>query len=119
MPSFPILIKEISAQVQKSVIKKPKVFFKSFLKNERGGTMQVLYWVVFVIAVSVAIFSVQNSSAPAITIKFLLWEFQTSLIYTILGSIVLGILITLLCWISRAIRASARRKKVGQERNPV
>ena len=78
--------------------------------------MQIFIWIVFLIAVSMAIFAVQNSNAPAVTIKFLLWKFETSLIYTILGSIVLGILITLLFWIPRAIRASFRKKKGDQER---
>ncbi len=78
--------------------------------------MQIFIWIVFLIAVSMAIFAVQNSNAPAVTIKFLLWKFETSLIYTILGSIVLGILITLLFWIPRAIRASLRKKNVHQER---
>ncbi len=81
--------------------------------------MQVFFWIIFLIAVSIAIFAVQNSNAPAVTIKFLLWKFETSLIYTILGSIVLGILITLLCWGARAIRASTRRKKAGQDRTSV
>lgn len=77
--------------------------------------MQIFIWAVFLIAISIAIFAVQNSNAPAVTIKFLLWKFETSLIYTILGSIVLGIFITLLFWIPRAVRASFRRKKVNQE----
>ncbi len=81
--------------------------------------MQIVIWIVFLIAISIAIFAVQNSNAPAVTIKFLLWRFETSLIYTILGSIVLGILITLLFWISKTIRATTRRKKVGQEKTPV
>jgi putative membrane protein len=77
--------------------------------------MQIFIWIVFLIVVGIAIFAVQNSNAPAVTIKFLLWKFETSLIYTILGSIVLGILITLLFWIPRAIRASIRRKNKHQE----
>jgi len=77
--------------------------------------MQIFIWAVFLIAISIAIFAVQNSNAPAVVIKFLFWKFETSLIYTILGSIVLGILITLLFWIPRAIRASIRRKNVNKE----
>ena len=80
--------------------------------------MQFFYWLVFVIAVGVAIFAVQNSNAPLVTIKFLLWKFETSLVYTILGSIGLGILITLLLWIPRAIRASLRKRKLPQEASP-
>jgi uncharacterized integral membrane protein len=71
--------------------------------------MQFLFWVVFFIAIGIAVFAVQNSNAPLVTIKFLLWKFETSLIYTILGSIGLGILMTLLFWIPRVIRAKVRR----------
>ena len=77
--------------------------------------MQVFYWIVLLIVIGIAVFAIQNSNAPAVTIKFLLWKFETSLIYTILGSVVLGILITLLFWIPRAIRASLRRGKVPQD----
>jgi uncharacterized integral membrane protein len=77
--------------------------------------MQIFIWAVFLIVISIAIFAVQNSNAPAVVIKFLFWKFETSLTYTILGSIVLGILITLLLWIPRAIRASIRRKNVNKE----
>jgi uncharacterized integral membrane protein len=77
--------------------------------------MQFFYWLIFLIAIGIAIFAVQNSSAPLVTIKFLIWRFQTSLIYTILGSIALGILFTLLLWIPRALRASLKSKKSGHE----
>jgi uncharacterized integral membrane protein len=76
--------------------------------------MQVFYWIVLLIVVGIAVFAIQNSNTPLVTIKFLLWKFETSLVYTILGSVVLGILITLLFWIPRAIRAYMRRKKVNQ-----
>ena len=78
--------------------------------------MQIFYWIVLLIVIGIAFFAVQNSDAPLVTIKFLLWKFETSLIYTIIGSIGLGILITLLFWIPRAIRASFRKKNVDQER---
>lgn len=76
--------------------------------------MQIFFYVLFLIVIGIAIFAVQNSGAPLIMIKFLIWRFETSLIYTILGSIGLGILITLLFWVPRAIRASIRRKNVNQ-----
>jgi len=76
--------------------------------------MQVFYWIVLLIVVGIAVFAIQNSNTPLLTIKFLLWKFETSLVYTILGSVGLGILITLLFWIPRAIRAYMRRKKVDQ-----
>jgi uncharacterized integral membrane protein len=77
--------------------------------------MKIFLLIAFLIIIAVAIFAVQNSAAPLITIKFLLWEFKTSLVYTILGSIGLGILFTLLFWIPRALRASFRSKKSNHE----
>lgn len=72
--------------------------------------MKVFLWIAFLIIIAVAIFAVQNSAAPLITIKFLIWKFETSLVYAILGSIGLGILLMLLFWIPRAIRASIQKK---------
>jgi len=77
--------------------------------------MQAFFWVIFLIVIGIAIFAVQNSNAPLVTIKLLLWKFETSLVYTILGSIGLGILITLLFWIPRAIRGSLRKRKLPHE----
>jgi len=77
--------------------------------------MQVFYWIVLLIAIGITIFAIQNSNAPLVMIKFIFWKFETSLVYTILGSIGLGILITLLFWIPMAIRASFRKKKLPQE----
>ena len=56
--------------------------------------MRFFAWVVFFIALGIAVFAVQNSTAPAVTIKFLLRKFETSLIYAVPGSIFLGILLT-------------------------
>jgi uncharacterized integral membrane protein len=77
--------------------------------------MKVFLWIVFLIVVAVAIFAVQNSAAPLIEIKFLVWKFKTSLVYTILGSIGLGILLILLFWIPRVLRASFRSKMPDQK----
>ena len=77
--------------------------------------MQFFYWLMFLIVIAVAIFAIQNSAVPLITIKFLIWRFETSLVYTILGSIGLGILFTLLFWIPRAVRASFKSKKSSHE----
>ncbi len=77
--------------------------------------MKIFLWIAFLIVIAVAIFAVQNSDAPIITIKFLLWKFETSLVYTILGSIGLGILFPLLFWIPRALGASFRSKKSNQK----
>ena len=77
--------------------------------------MQAFFWIAFVVIIVVAFFAVQNSGAPPISIKFLFWKFETSLIYTILGSIGLGIFLTLLFWIPREIRASFRKSKPARE----
>jgi uncharacterized integral membrane protein len=77
--------------------------------------MKIFLWIAFLILIAVAIFAVQNSSAPLVTIKFLIWRFETSLVYTILGSIVLGICLTLLFWIQRAVGTSTRKKEPNKE----
>jgi uncharacterized integral membrane protein len=77
--------------------------------------MQFFYWIVLLIAIGLAIFAIQNSNTPLVTITFIFWKFETSLVYTILGSIGLGIIITLLFWIPRAIRSSFEWQKVPKE----
>jgi uncharacterized integral membrane protein len=77
--------------------------------------MQFFYWLVLLMAIGVAIFAIQNSSAPLITLKFLVWQFETSLIYTLLGSTGIGILIILSLWIPRAIRSSMRSRELKKK----
>jgi uncharacterized integral membrane protein len=77
--------------------------------------MQFLYWSVFLVVMGMAIFAVQNSTSPPVVLKFFIWRFETSLIYSIFGSIMLGILITLLFWIPRAIKTSIRSKELKRE----
>jgi len=79
--------------------------------------MQVFYWIILLLVIGLAIFAIQNSDAPSVVIKFFFWKYETSLIYTILGSIGLGILIILFVWIPRAIRSSFRRENVNQEKS--
>jgi uncharacterized integral membrane protein len=73
--------------------------------------MQFFYWLVLLMAVGIAIFAIQNSSVPLIVVKFLVWKFETSLIYTLLGSAGVGILMILFLWIPRAIRSSVRSRE--------
>lgn len=73
--------------------------------------MQFFYWLVLLMAIGVAIFAIQNSSAPLITVKFLVWKFEISLIYTLLGGAGAGILMVLSLWIPRAIRSSIRSRE--------
>lgn len=77
--------------------------------------MQFFYWLVLLMVIGIAIFAIQNSSAPLATINFLFWRFETSLIYTVLGSIGLGILLTLFFWIPRAVKTSIRSKELRRE----
>jgi uncharacterized integral membrane protein len=77
--------------------------------------MQFFYWLILVIVIGVAIFAVQNSSAPLVTMRFLFWKFETSLIYTILGSMGVGILMTLFFWIPKAIKSSIRSKELKKQ----
>lgn len=62
-----------------------------------------------------AVFAFQNSSAPPVVIKFLLWKIETSLLYTLLGSVALGILIALFFCIPRMVRSSLRSKDLRRE----
>lgn len=77
--------------------------------------MQFFYWLMLVIIIGVAIFAVQNSSAPLVTMRFLFWKFETSLIYTILGSMGVGILMTFFFWIPKAIKSSIRSKELKKQ----
>ena len=77
--------------------------------------MQFFSWVVFLVFIGVAVFAVQNSTAPPVVMKFLFWNLETSLIYTLLASFGLGILAILLLWLPRSIRASFRVKNLKKE----
>ena len=77
--------------------------------------IQFFLWLVLVLVIGIAIFMVQNSTAPSVIMKFLLWNFETSLIYTILVSVGSGMLITLFLWIPRSIKASYRPKNLKKE----
>jgi uncharacterized integral membrane protein len=73
--------------------------------------MKVFFYIVLIIVIGIAIFAIQNSDAKLVIIKFLLWEFETSLVYTILGSVGIGAFIILLIWIPRAVRSSWQGRK--------
>jgi uncharacterized integral membrane protein len=78
--------------------------------------MRIFSWLAFLILIGVAIFAIQNSNAAPVMIKFLVWRFETSLVLTILGSIVLGCILSLFLWISRAIHSSFKKRgDRGQE----
>ena len=77
--------------------------------------MKFFFGLAFLVLVGVAIFTVQNSTAPAIDIKFLVWHIQTSLIYTILGTLVSGMIIVFFLWIPSAFRNSSQRRELRKE----
>jgi uncharacterized integral membrane protein len=77
--------------------------------------MQFFLLLVFLVLIGVAIFAIQNSNAPSVVMKFLFWNFETSLIYTILVSVGLGMLTILFLWIPRSIKAYFREKKLRKE----
>ena len=77
--------------------------------------MQVFGLLAFLILIGVAIFAVQNSSASLVAMKFLIWNFESPLLWTVLGSMGVGMLIILLLWIPRAIRGALRTKNLKKE----
>jgi uncharacterized integral membrane protein len=77
--------------------------------------MQIFLWLGFLMLLGVAIFVVQNSTAPSVGMKFLFWNVETSLIYTILVSVGSGMLTILFLWIPRSIKASFREKNLRKE----
>jgi uncharacterized integral membrane protein len=79
--------------------------------------MQFFFGLAFLVVIVLAVFAVQNSTAPTVTMKFLFWQFETSFVYAILGSIGSGMIIILLLWISSAIKGSFRSKNVKKEIN--
>ncbi len=80
-----------------------------------GRKMQFFYWIVLLIVIGIAIFAIQNSSAPLVMMRFLIWRFETSLIYTLLGSVGMGILIALFFCIPRLIRSSIRMRELKKQ----
>jgi uncharacterized integral membrane protein len=80
--------------------------------------MKLLTYIAFGLIMILAIFTIQNSQAPQMAIQFLIWQFETSLAYTILGSILAGVVVTLLLSVPRAVRTSRRTKELkGEIRN--
>jgi len=77
--------------------------------------MQIFFIIAFVLAIGIAIFAIQNSDADMVVMRFLIWEYRTSLVYTLLGAIGLGILLTILCWIPRAIKTSLHTRRLKRQ----
>ena len=88
---------------------------KRVIEIREEKQMHFFGWLAFLVVIGVVIFAVQNSNPTPVQITFLIWEFEMSLIYTILGSIGLGIVITIFFWIPRAVRSSIRRKELKRQ----
>jgi len=82
------------------------------LTHKEDEAVQFFYWLIFLVSFGIGFFAVQNSNAPLVTMKFLIWRFEISLIHTILGSIGTGILVTLFLWVPRAVKSSIRLREL-------
>jgi uncharacterized integral membrane protein len=77
--------------------------------------MRFFGWLAFLVALLVAVFAIQNSTLPLISVKLLLWQVETSPVYTVIGSLVAGVLVTVLLWIPYVIRESFRRRDLRKQ----
>jgi uncharacterized integral membrane protein len=77
--------------------------------------MQVFYWLILLMVIGLVIFFIQNAPAPTLSLRFLAWQVETSLIYTLLGAIGWGVFIIFFLWIPTAIRGSLRTRHLKKE----
>jgi uncharacterized integral membrane protein len=77
--------------------------------------MKFFFGLAFLVAIVLAIFAIQNSTATMVMMRFLFWQFETFLVYAILGYIGSGMVIILLLWIPSAIKGSFRSKNLSKE----
>jgi len=112
-PEFPVSI--LSSSQFHSKIKIYRLELSSEKIPVGRGFMRIFLWVSLVLILAIAIFVVQNSMGPPLTLKFLLWDFKIFFPYAILGSLGIGILITLSLWIPRALRTSSRVRNLKKE----
>jgi len=101
-----------SLQVQEEIGERHN---RSWSQEERRRPIQFFFGLAFLVAIVLAIFAVQNSTAPTVTMRFLFWQFETSLVYAILGSVGSGMVIILFLWISSAIKGSIRSRNLKKE----
>ncbi len=77
--------------------------------------MQFFVWLALLITIVVAIFAIQNSTLPLLTMKFLFWQIETSPVYAMLASLVVGILIMALICLPGALRGSFAKRDLRKE----
>jgi uncharacterized integral membrane protein len=81
----------------------------------KGGAMRLFVGLTLVVLVGIAIFAVQNSTAPTIDLKFFVWDIRTSLVYTILATFASGMVAVFLLWIPSALRVSSQKRSLKKE----
>ena len=91
------------------------VLLDTVFKKKGVKSMQFFLLPVLLVLIGVVIFAFQNSIAPPVVTRFLFWNLETSLIYTILVSIGAGMLIILPLWIRTSIKASSKVKNLKKE----
>ena len=64
----------------------------------------------FLLALGTAVFALQNTDS--VTIKFLLWEYQTSLVLVIFGSVGTGVILALLAFLGGSWKDSRTRRSL-------
>ncbi len=77
--------------------------------------MRLFFGLAFLVLVGIAMFAIQNSTAPSVDLKFVVWDFRTSLVYTILGTFASGMVVVFLLWIPSALRASLQKRSLRKE----
>ena len=77
--------------------------------------MRLFFVFGFLVLVGILMFAIQNSTAPSVDLKFVVWNFRTSLVYTILGTFASGMVVVLLLWIPSALRASFQKRSLRKE----
>lgn len=77
--------------------------------------MQLMIILGLIISLIVAVFAVQN--AVAVMIHFFIWEFEVSLVYVILGSVVIGALAVALLGAVQQIRLRGKVREQGKQIN--
>jgi uncharacterized integral membrane protein len=66
--------------------------------------MRYFGWLAFLVAIMLVGFAIQNSALPHVTVKLLAWQVETSPVYVMLYSLILGVLITIMLWIPYAVQ---------------
>jgi uncharacterized integral membrane protein len=77
--------------------------------------MRLFVGLAFVVLVGIAVFAVQNSTAPPIDLRFVVWDIRTSLVYTILVTFASGMVAVFLLWIPSALRTSSQKRSLRKE----